>query len=409
MLRSNYRLLIGFVVLFGALANGCVKRNYNSQPNIVAGDLVEESDPIYTSTVSLDINGSPACTGFVYDKRTIVTAAHCLAGGPPRISQTITFGSRNRKLMATMQVPTKQTVAHLGWDRGDLGRKDIDPMPNYQKSDIGLIVLSEDIPSWVKPLPIKEIGEVNVGRDLFLAGYGQTRELPQNGNETEFRGFLRKVKVKLGTINEAGKELIWEAPEDNARASSCHGDSGGPMFFVENDGSLTVIGVTSRSYSAQLDCQKKGVYTDVRKYVGWIKENRDRILAGVVSTADWQHKYFNSKDGTKISLDYTLVQVGPEYLSKEVWLNVYNPAYTGKEEVYATLSSYINSLLQQKVKMEYAGDHRFTIKFDKFKEEKVCAIASRFGIKQDVIVDVNGGALPDAVSGEGKFNFKFCE
>lgn len=390
-------------------ASGCVRRNYNSSPYIVSGELVEENDPIYRSTVSLDYGGDPVCTGFVFDKRTIVTAAHCLAGGPVRSEYTVTFGSKNRKLISSVIVPARQILANAAWDRGDLGRKNIDPMPDYAKSDIGILVLSEDVPEWVKPLPLKEIGEVAVGRDVILAGFGQTKELPQKAVVSEFRGLLRKTKVKLAAINDAGKELIWEAPAENQQASSCHGDSGGPMFFVENDGSLTIIGVTSRSYNAELDCRVKGVYTDARKYADWIRSNRDRILKGVVSAEDWQHRYFNAKDGTKIALDYKLIPVGPEFMSGEVWLNVYNPAFTGKENLDATLSSYINSLSQQKLKMEYAGEHRYTIKFDKFKEQKVCALASRYGVKQDIIVDVNGKSLLDSVSGEGKFDFKFCE
>ncbi len=400
-------LFSGVLVLAAGL--GCVRRTYNSNPYIVSGELVEENDPIYRSTVSLDYNGGPVCTGFVFDKRTIVTAAHCLAGGPVRMSYTVTFGSKNRKLISSVEVPAKQVLAHASWDRGDLGRKNIDPMPNYPKGDIGIIVLSSDVPEWVKPLPVKEIGDVAVGNDLILAGFGQTRALPQNGVAAEFKGFLRKTKVKLAGLNDAGRELIWESPADNSRASSCHGDSGGPMFYVEKDGSLTVIGVTSRSYSADLDCQTKGIYTDARKYTDWIRTNRDKILSGVVSSEDWQHRYFNAKDGTKIALDYKLIQAGPDYLSGDVWLNVYNPSFTGKEVLTATLSSYINSLTQQKLKMEYAGDNRYTIKFDQFKEQKVCAIASRWGIKQDVIIDINGTALADSVSGEGKFNFKFCE
>lgn len=408
------RCKIASLFLFsGVLAltagSGCVRRTYNSNPYIVSGELVEENDPIYRSTVSIDYNGGPVCTGFVFDKRTIVTAAHCLAGGPVRLSYTVTFGSKNRKLISSVDVPAKQVLAHASWDRGDLGRKNIDPMPNYQKGDIGIIVLSSDVPEWVRPLPVKEIGDVVVGNDLILAGFGETRDSPEKGVAAEFKGFLRKTKVKLAGINDAGRELIWESPADNSRASSCHGDSGGPMFYVEKDGSLTVIGVTSRSYSSDMDCQTKGIYTDARKYTDWIRTNRDKILSGVVSLEDWQHRYFNAKDGTKIALDYKLIQAGPDYLSGDVWLNVYNPAFTGKEILNATLSSYINSLTQQKLKMEYAGEHRYTIRFDKFKDEKVCAIASRYGIKQDVIIDINGAALADSVSGEGKFNFKFCE
>jgi hypothetical protein len=397
-------LVLGFLFV-----TGCMKRSYNATPKIVSGALVEENDPVYASTVSIDSNGKPFCSGFVLDKRTIVTAAHCLAGTPGRVSFSVSFGSKNRSRNKTVDVPARQVMAHSGWDRGDLNRKDIDPMPQYPKNDVGVIVLSEDIPDWVKPLPIKEIGNIAVGRDVILAGFGQTRPLAQDGASTEFSGFLRKTQVKLATLNEGGKELIWEAPKENIRASSCHGDSGGPMFYIEDDGSLTVIGVTSRAYAASIDCREKGVYTDVRKFADWIRSTRDKLASGVVNPGDWLHRYFNAKDDTKIALDFRLSQAGPDHLAEEIWLNVFNPAFTGKEDVRATLSSYINSLSQETLKMEYAGSNRFKVKFGKFTKEKVCAIASRWGIKQDLAIEVDGKALIEQGNGGEAFVFKFCE
>jgi trypsin len=405
---DRVRLGVALVMVF-AVPLGCMQRSYNSTPKIVSGVLVDENDPVYTSTVSLDSNGKPFCSGFVLDKRTIVTAAHCLAGTPGRVTYSVTFGSKNRSQHKTMDVPAKQVMAHPGWDRGDLNRKNIDPMPQQPKNDVGVLVLSEDAPAWVKPLPIKEIGEVAAGREVLLAGFGQTLALPQDGSGAEFAGFLRKTMVKLATINDAGKELIWEAPRENIRASSCHGDSGGPMFFIEDNGALTVIGVTSRAYAAAIDCREKGVYTDVRKFADWIRSTRDKLASGVVNTGDWLHRNFTAKDGSKISLDFKLSQAGPDYLAEEVWLNVFNPAFTGKESVSSTLSSYINSLTQEELKMEYAGSNRFTVKFGKFTKEKVCAIASRWGIKQDIAIQVDGKSLMDQSNGDEAFVFKFCE
>lgn len=406
---TNRLPLVTFLLAFGS-GQACVSRSQNSAPRIVAGVLVEEDDPVYRSAVSLDHNGSPVCSGFVFDKRTIVTAAHCLAGPPLRASDiTVTFGSKNRQLNHSVEVPAAQVYAHGAWDRGDLGRVNIDPMPETPKNDIGILVLSEEVPPWVVPLPVKEIGSVDVGREVVLAGYGQTRAMPEDGPSTEAKGLLRKTKVQLQTINEPGHELIWQSPGDNARASACHGDSGGPMYFVENDQSLTLIGVNSRRYSAALDCKQKGIYTDVRRFVAWIKSNRDRLLAATDATAGWQHRYFTSKDGTKLSLDFKLVRRGAEYLGGEVWLNVYNPRFSGQENVTATLSSYINSLTQQQLKMSYADNHRFTARFDTFSQAKVCALSSRWGVQQDIVVDVNGSALKDSVSGEDTFIFRFCE
>lgn len=399
--------LSGVVLL--SLGTSCVKRAYNATPKIVSGELVEENDPVYLSTVSLDLDGKPACSGFVFDKTTIVTAAHCIHAAKSRMFIGVTFGSNNKSLKKTIEVQTKQALAHPQWDKSDLGNKNIDPMPQSPKNDIGVIVLSEDVPEWVKPLPVKEIGRVDAGRDVILAGYGETRALPTYENPSEYRGFLRKTKVKLAVINDKGSELVWESPAENPSASSCHGDSGGPMFYVEDDESLTIIGVTSRSYAADIDCREKGVYTDARKFVGWIKETRDKLASGIVRTNDWFHRYFTAKDGTKIALDYQLEAVGPEYNAREVWLNVTNPGFTGKEKVKATLSSYINSLTQESLNMEYAGDQRYTVLFKKFAGQKVCSISSRWGIKQDITITVDANELKTSEGGGSAFDFKFCD
>jgi|GEM_PF-635881 len=410
MVFPTVRIGFGLGVLMSSFfAASCMQRTYNATPKIVSGVLVEENDPVYASAVSLDSSGKPFCSGFVMDKRTIVTAAHCVAGRPGQVTFTVSFGSKNRNQHKTVDVPAKQVMAHPGWDRGDLNRKNIDPMPTDPKNDVAVIVLSEDVPAWVKPLPIRENGEVAAGRDVLLAGFGQTLALPQDGGSFEFSGFLRKTQVKLATINTAGKELIWEAPKENIRASSCHGDSGGPMYYIEDDGALTVIGVTSRAYASNIDCREKGVYTDVRKFADWIRSTRDKLSAGVVSPGDWLYRKFTAKDGTKISLDFRLSQVGLDARAEEVWLNVFNPSFAGKEELSATLSSYINSLSQETLKMEYAGSNRFTVKFGKFSKEKVCAIASRWGINQDLAIQVDGKALLDEGNGGEAFVFKFCE
>lgn len=398
------------IFVAGALASlSCVKRDYNSSPKIVAGSLVEENDPIYASTVSLDWDGKPNCTGFVLDKRTIVTAAHCLATLRSGVVFSVTFGSRNRNLKKTVEVPSAQVMAHPGWDRGDLNRKDIEPLPQNPKNDIGVIVLGEDAPEWVKPLPVKEIGDIVLDNDVILAGYGQTRPLPDDTPAAEFSGFLRKVQVKLAQINLGGKELIWQAPSDNARASSCHGDSGGPMFYKEQDGSLTVIGVTSRSFGAQIDCREKGVYTDVRQFIGWIRTTKEKLASGVVRTDVWLHRNFTANDGSKIALDYRLQRVGADHNASEVWINISNDKFNGSEKVSAKLSSYINSLLQEELKLDYAGEKRFTAKFAKFTNEKVCAIGSRWGIKQDVSIQIEGKSLRDQSNNSDGFVFKFCE
>lgn len=409
MLPQSKLIKLAFLSAFAGLSVSCQKRAYNSEPKIVSGALVEENDPVYLSTVSLDQAGKPVCSGFVLDKRTIVTAAHCITGWVKGSIHAVTFGSLNRKLHQTVEVPGVQAMAHPNWKKEELASGSIEPLPQSPKYDIGVIVLGEDAPEWVKPIPVKTAGEVAAGAVVVLAGYGQTRPQPSDSPMPEFSGFLRKTQVQIAQINDAAKEFVWQSPKENPRTSSCHGDSGGPMFFQEKDGSLTMIGVTSRSYSTDLDCKEKGIYTDVRAYLDWIQLTREKLASGVVNAGVWLHRYFTATDGSKIALDYKLQRVGTDHTATEIWLNITNPNFSGNEKVSAKLSSYINSLVQEEVKLGFAGEKRFTAKFSKFTNEKVCAIASRWGIKQDISIQINGKGMVDQGSGSEAFVFKFCE
>ncbi|MEY4065967.1 MAG: hypothetical protein RIR26_2175 [Pseudomonadota bacterium] len=407
MLPTAHSVKIMAMIL-ACLGASCVKRQFNSAVKIAGGALVEESDPVYTSTVSLDSSGKPYCGGFVFDKRTIVTSARCLVGHAGVI-YTVTFGSNQKQLKKSVEVPARQALAHPEWDREDLTRKNIEPIPSEPKNDIGVLVLSEDAPDWVKPLPLSSKVELKAGADLILAGYGQTNTNRNDPSGAEFGGYLREVGVKLAAVNEVGKELIWESKESNSPAGSCQGDAGGPVFDADNNGELTVMGVNSRAFDSSAGCKGKGILTDVRKFTEWILAAKAKLLSGVVQTGDWVHRSFEAKEGSRVSIDYTLESAGADYLATEVWLNVTHPDFTGEEKVTAKLSSYINSLTQQTVTLQWAGQGRFTGKFDKFAREKVCAIASRWGIKQDFVVQVNGKSLTDAATGSEAFIFKFCE
>lgn len=240
--------------------------NPETEPDIVGGQLVEETDPIFRSTVSLDDGfGLPVCTGFLFDRRTVVTAAHCLV----RVPATVTFGTKDGERIS-VPIDEKKVRRHEHFNV-DAYWSGIPPPshPSWRMHDIGVIRLKEDAPRGAKVLPLKRGSGVQAGCQVVLAGFGHTR------NPQEAYGELRRVTTLVEEVNEPAAEIIFGDPE--RVAASCSGDSGGPMFFLEEDGDLAVLGITSRIVDRESACVNRGVYTDVRKYEDWIKETSKEL------------------------------------------------------------------------------------------------------------------------------------
>jgi hypothetical protein len=400
------------ILLFGTMAIGCVPQN-KATPNIVGGSFSEPNTAIYNATVSLDADGIPYCTGALFDSRTIITAAHCIKGSPPGKALSIGFGSARTKNKASIPFESySQAQMHPQWDSRDMGSATIDPMPHSPKNDIAIIVLGQVAPSWAKPIPLKMIGNVKLGEKTLLAGFGQTKNQDSNGfnPHMEFRGELRQVDAVIDTINDKGFEFIVKPTAQNPMGSSCHGDSGGPMYFYDSDGKFTLIGITSRSYSKEEDCRGRSVYTDARKFEPWILQTRDELIKKQgPSSEEWQHRYIDASDGTKIAIDYQLASAGVQKVAKEIWVNITRPSFVGNENVSVEVNSYVNSLSKSSGSLQYAQNGRFTLRLSELEGQVVCTPYSRWGVQQSISIRVNEKVIPSNETRSDEFSFKFCE
>ena len=103
----------------------------------------------------------------------------------------------------------------------------------------------------------------------MLAGYGVTSE--SNEREDSVLHYVDDMRVA-----EVGHGQI-RIDENHGRRGSCHGDSGGPAFREQNDGSLMVVGVASRVTNPEGHCDWSIVYTEVGAYMGWLREEQGKI------------------------------------------------------------------------------------------------------------------------------------
>lgn len=258
-------LLVALLISCGKTVVSDLEGEVSSKGSeIVKGEMVIAGDPIFNVSVSINKEyDRPFCSGFLFNKRVVVTAAHCLLGNNK--IQSVTFGNPLSLKSKTYKVSQDKIFPHEDFEF----ERNPSPNPYYPPKDIGLIILDKDAPEFTKTMYVKEIGYVNSGDEVLISGYGATM------NANEFSGELRKASSKIHYINTNSEEIIIKASDGSG---SCYGDSGGPLFYKENDGSYTIIGVTSRAYDFDENCGGRGIYTDIRKQLRWIEKKMQENL-----------------------------------------------------------------------------------------------------------------------------------
>lgn len=275
--------LPGFLVLV-ACGSPDSARESQSDVKIVGGSKVSEvqDDPRRYSTVALttDAQGSDRskpplldqgvsfCTGTIIGPRTILTAAHCLekfdqrSGRkqglllPSEANYLAFFGTRVSKTGKVIRAA--RVIPHPEWDP----KSTLQPSPRSAPNDIGIVVLSEDVPEGYKPVALAEPSLDLRGKPVYLAGFGVPFSRAA-GNT----GTLRQVDMRLTNADGTAKRL---AIGGGILRGACAGDSGGPAYIREGN-DWKVVGATSTGAEILTACI--GVvnnYTDARQYASWI-------------------------------------------------------------------------------------------------------------------------------------------
>lgn len=208
----------------------------------------------YKNVGAFRLAGEAHCSGTVIGPRTVLTAAHCVAGYEDRVQQMDFILGSN--------INYPEGGAAFAIDRWDYPRGNPAGFvydPRHFDDDIAIVYLKKFVP--VTPAKLYQGNPTwqtvrDTPLDLQFVGFGFNKI----DGETVAAGVKREAAWRIADFTN--RTISFSVPGKN----TCHGDSGGPAF-LETGGQLMLAGVTSKGDD---DCTK-GIEMRIDSYQPWLK------------------------------------------------------------------------------------------------------------------------------------------
>jgi secreted trypsin-like serine protease len=243
-------LLSGLLVIFfySATARGEAPRP-PVRTQVIGGSPVGTGDFAATGALVRFRGGARqfVCTGTLIAPYVALTAAHCVAGVS---GEGLGFSLNEDPATGEREVAVSWTRVHPEFS--------VSVNPESILHDIALVGLADYFPGVVPESLPRE--PPMAGASVDLVGYG-SMELPASPTRAKNAGRSRIVSVSDSEMQVGARD----------EPQNCVGDSGGPALGAASEGRV-LLGIASRSVTAEAPCVDGTVHTRVDAHLDFIRE-----------------------------------------------------------------------------------------------------------------------------------------